>query len=366
MKLHSRIKSLLIYSFIACGVVSCKKEAHYAYPVKEFDPDQISEVVIDGTKTDLIFSDPWQTVMIDSLLIVQVKEPTCFLGVYNTKDMSRMMGLCTIGNARNEFNRTFYLLSQTYRKGGDAFITTIDKYRYVKEVNLTESMKTGHTVVSNSCEYPSFNFDDTFLFMDNDITNLFLYKNQVAFHEDDFHGEYSVTNFKTMEKKVINVFPKPMRSGAESMRYYSSGAIYKHPERNLFVQACGYMDYLLFFDIDADNGFAVHKKGSTTFDDVTPDGRTLRFARGCLATKDYFFALYCEYKNDENGDEVCETKLYIFDWEGNLRKNIKLNPNVIDLTYNEETKILYGLDTPDDPKNGYEQTLYTFDMSGVF
>lgn len=364
MKLHSKIKSLLIYSFIACGVFSCKKEAHYAYPVKEFDPNKISEVVVNGTKTDIVVSISWQTVMVDSLLIVEVREPTGFLSVYNTKDLSRIMELCTIGNARYEFNRTFYLISQTYRKGGDAFITTVDKFRFVKEINLTESMKTGHTVVSDICEYPSFNFDDDFLFVDNDITNLFLYKNQNNYPEDNFHGEYSVTNFKSMEKKVINVFPKPMRTGTESIRYYSSGEIYKHPERNLFVQACGYMDYLLFFDIDADNGFAVHKKGSPTFDDVAPDGRSLRFARGCLATKDYFFASHCEYKNDENGDEVRESKLYIFDWEGNLRKNIKLYPDVIDLTYDERTQILYGFDMPM-PEDGYEQTLYTFDMSGV-
>ncbi len=52
MNLNSNIKSVLIYSSIACGIVSCKQKPHYAYPVKEFDPNSISEYIVNGTKTD--------------------------------------------------------------------------------------------------------------------------------------------------------------------------------------------------------------------------------------------------------------------------------------------------------------------------
>ncbi|HZK03506.1 MAG TPA: hypothetical protein VFC94_03785 [Bacteroidaceae bacterium] len=364
MNLNSKIKSVLIYLSIAYGIVSCKQKPHYAYPVKEFDPNSISEYVVNGTKTDIIINGPiWQTVMDDSLLVVQVNEPTGLLSVYNTRNMSWMMGLCTIGRARNEFIKPFFLLSQTYKRGEETFITAVDKDLYVKEINLTASIRDGFTVVSNIGDCPSFNHNNRFLFVDNDITNLFLYKIGSDTPEDDFCGAYSVINSKTKEKKVIEAFPKPMNSDAESVSFYSSGAIYKHPERNLFVQPLEYMDYILYFDIDADSAFAVHKNGSPTFDDIAPDGRTLLFAGGGTVTKDYLFTRHCEYHIDDNGKHIRVTNMLIFDWQGNLKKNIKLSPDVINLTYDERTQILYGFDMPEE---GFEQTLYTFNMSDVF
>lgn len=126
----------------------------------------------------------------------------------------------------------------------------------------------------------------------------------------------------------------------------------------MFVQLCQYIDYILFFDLEENTGFAVHREGAETFDDIAPDGRKIVFACGCLATNDYLFAI--RVTENETGEE--ENSLLIFNWSGDLIAGAKLVPSVNSVMYDEKQNILYGWDFYQREKPN--RRLYKFDLNG--
>lgn len=330
---------LITYLFLVVisGVISCSRP-RYAYDIKEYHYDEKEKTLI-GEPTGLEYEgDVDQSLLIDTLLLVAVEEPEGLLNVYTMPDFSFKTTLCRIGRARNEFSKPFFLLSQHYKRGSDTYITTVDKDSYVKEINLTESIEKGNTVVSDVDDCPSVYGNNKFLYLNDDIHQMFVYSNKVE--RGAKKSEYLVIDRKNDRRKKINVFPKTMATDEESMKDYSFGSIYKHPQKNLFVQLCQYIDYILFFDLDENTGFAVHREGAETFDDIAPDGRKIVFACGCLATEDYLFAI--RVTENEKGEE--ENSLLIFNWSGELIAGAKLVPSVNTVMYDEKQNILYGWD----------------------
>lgn len=325
------------FLFIFFGMASCSRP-RYAYDIKEYYYDENEKTII-GEPTGLEYEgEVDQSLLIDSLLLVKVEEPTGLLNVYTMPNFTYKTTLCKIGRARNEFSAPFFLLTQHYKKGSNTYITTVDKDIYVKEINLTESLKKGHTVVSDVDDCPSVYGNNKFLYLNNNIHQMFVYSNRAERGEKK--SEYLVIDKVNDKRETINVFPKSMVTDEESMKDYSFGAIYKHPQKNIFVQLCQYIDYVLYFDLDNNTGFAVHREGAETLDDIAPDGRKIVFACGGLATDDYLFAIHVM----ENEKEEEESSLLVFNWSGDLIAGAKLIPNVNTLMYDEKQKVLYGWD----------------------
>ena len=103
----------------------------------------------------------------------------------------------------------------------------------------------------------------------------------------------------------INVFPKRMKGADDRLMFAPyGGAMFKHPGRNIVAQLMSGMDYIIFFDFEKNKHFAIHQKGTPSFDDEYPSlGRDQMFFTDAAVSDDYLFALYW------NEGNVWETRM---------------------------------------------------------
>ena len=358
--LFVKVAGIVSMAIIFICVSSCiKNKSIFLHEVKEFSFNE-SDCTLTGIPTGLEYEgDIAESLLIDSLLICQVEEPEGYLNVYRLKDFSLKATLCPLGRARNEFMFPLKLLSQYYKKGGDTYIMVVDKASYIKEINLTQSLAQGSTIVTDMSDTPSFYENKTVLYVNNNIRHFFMSERKDGDTDNEPCRDYKVVDNANNDTTLIKLFSKLMKKDEESISDFSFGDFIKHPQRNLFAQPCQWMDYIIFFDIDNDKVFAVHRKDKPTFNNLAPDGRSIVFSRFTCASNDYLFTNYIV--TDEDGNE--ESYLLVFDWSGNFKAGAKYNPDVLSFVYDEKQNILYGWvsshlqDKPNDK-------LYKFDLNG--
>lgn len=347
--------AVVLFSAASCS----NSKSRFLHQVKEFSFNE-NERVLTGVPTGLEYEGfVEESLIIDSLLICQVEEPEGYINVYRLSDFSLKTTLCPLGRARNEFSFPFKLLTQYYQRDGETFILVVDKANYVKEINLSQSLAQGTTVVSDMAETPSFYDNHNVLYLNNNIRQLFKTNHNEQHADDELYLEYWVDDKVNNYTKKIDVFSKPMEKDDEGVNDFSYGAFIKHPQKNLFAQPCQLMDYIIYFDIDNDKVFAVHREGKPTFDDLAPDGRHLIYSRYTFATSDYVLANYLV----EVGDDKQEYYLLVFDWEGNFKCGAKYSPSVLSFVYDEKQNVLYGWEEYD-PRETATEKLYKFDLNG--
>ena len=297
---------------------------------------------------------------------------------------------CNIGRARNEFLSYPKLLSgQYYRKpDGTVLIPLMDgASNGVKMMDLTESVKRQTTVITRYREdlkgiwtvianrdnmKIKFGSRSDVILLNEDMNLTFEYNNSVNDYPDYYGEPYFGVRQDTTEIRRIRLLQEVE---GEEMEYFG-GRIIKHPHRNLIVQPLSSLDYILFFDMDNDHMFAVHQKGSASFDGklpeyvrtegVTEDGTPYyednlveHFGYPAFA-ESYFMVLYYagDYGAGSADPENPVAELMFFDWDGKFLKSVKLDTSVWSITYDENNHILYGMDM-------FTESLYSFDLTSV-
>ena len=353
------------FSFILMVLLlhSCKKP-HYSFSVKEIEIDNISDIKLTEEKSGVIIDgDVWQLVFVDSFLVVQTEEPDGYLSVYNSENFEKVASICKKGRAKNEFSEPVYLLSQTYKRNGDSFILVVDKDIYVKEINITQTVRQGHTVVTNVVESPTYSNNHRFLYLINNLSNYIFYKSGISNVNEYQYDEYHLIDTDKETDKELKLFPKKMDRDDESIPFYTFGMFYKHPEKNLFVQPMQFMDYVLFLDFERDSTYSSHVLNTPTFDDWCPDGRTMTFSDAAVS-KDFIFVIHATTDREE--DKINWNTLCVFNWDGDLLTVIKLDGGldggVIDLTYDENNMRLYAVRYSNE---SIEEEIVSFDMSEI-
>ena len=344
---------------LALTIVSCGQKPQTGLPISEIELDPSKEIAVTGTKTPLMFGTiSEQIILADTLLIVQDKQPEGLVHVFNINDMSRIASLCQEGRANYEFYFP-YLYSQHYWKDGDLFIFFIDRYSFYREVNVSQSIREGRTVVSKTVD--RYGPDNKFMavFIDNDITRQMQY---VDGGQTDFEGRgYRLFDSRNNESRRLDFLDGLKTAEGKDVSNFMSGEMYIHPDRNLVAITSSWMEYILFYDIDSGEAFARHIAGMPEYDGPAPDFRSVIFSTGGTITKDYIFTVHVT--NDENGKEI-GYRLLVLDWQGNLVKYIRLSEDVLRLAYDERTKTLFGISCElADDDDGYR--MYRFDLSNI-
>ena len=299
-------------------------------------------------------------ILIDSLFLFSTNDPAGQLKVYSTNTRRLLGSFCMEGRARNEFLRGRMLTKQVYHnEEGHVILPFSDAPYIVKEVDVTESLSQGHTVVLSV----TANEGNT-IFLDNDINKKFVFiSNKFEYDEEknDIPSIYALKDtlgnartFKIFNSMVDNI------SEENSVAPYR-GSLHKHPDRNLVLQTFSYMEYLMFFDFDKDTIFAIHEKSALSFDEVLDKSvhrdNYLAFTDGA-STENYFLVLYwrgdyyLEVPNREGPNE-----LLVFDWAGNYITGFKMDKQILRIEYDEKRHILYAIDEG--------ETLYKYDMTSL-
>lgn len=362
------------FLLILCSLISCKK--HFAYEVKEIDFVNKSDTLIDGNLVDISLPLGLQDfAMCDSMFLFLTEDVSAQLLVYSAKD-GRLLGrFCGKGRAKYEIISPTMLSHEVFKDPSGAILLPLAEQRSaIKLINITESVKKNRTVVQDVRECSSIYY----ILLDNDIYNTLEYftpERDILYRDIVEPPYFEVKRNGEEEGKKINMYPKIMNleKSSDALLFYH-GSMYKHPSRNMVVQPLVFMDYVLFMDIDNNKYFAVHQKGSLSFDDyisasytvgedyvLMHEGRKLPYHFGDpFCTESFIMFLYTAgdyYTNVEDGGRACP-ELIIFDWDGNFIRSIKLGKEVHCVSYDSNSMTLYGADL-------IESIMYRFDFSDV-
>lgn len=291
----------------------------------------------------------------DSLLIITTSDPEGMLKIYEKSTLEPIANLAYRGRAENEFITLGSKSRQMYMRNNELIIPFIDN-DVLKEVNIHQSIKQGRTVISSVTECLPIP-DGSFVILNQNVNNRFEY---VTSHPDNIMpekinpSEYMLLDIEGEKNKTIKVFNKMMdcKDRADVMSYYNA-TLYKHPNRNLVIQPFPLMDYILYFDLDSKNHYAVHQSGTLSFDDYAPSITmdTKAHFSSCVCAEDYFLILYFANRTDNNqGPE-----LLAFDWDGNFIAGSRLSDYCLNIAYDSAEQKLYGV-------NPFRETLYEFDL----
>ena len=276
-------------------------------------------------------------------------DPSGQLRVYDIEKEKEIASLCLPGRSINDFISPRLVPDQIYMRNGEIILPLIDNFTILKEVNVTQSLKQNSTVVESHipCVNPK---DGYFALIDNSLKKTFVYNRPVM-----ENGGCTTPVCKIEEEGETTIIPvfDQLIDGEDNLTSFAQymGAIKKHPQKNLIVQALQYMNYILFYDLDNNNYFAIHQKGTRSFDDRVVSGvnynpQTIYFGDVAVAD-DFFFATY--WANCRNNpDTDIKSEVLKFDWNGNYLGGFVLTTLIHRFSYNEKNKTLYGLDLEDD------------------
>lgn len=355
-------RSLVLFAITLLWFASCKKPGVLCVPTHEVDYLNNTADIREGRLVMEIMGAN-NIIVFDTLIMVETNNPDGQLEIYSSNTLQHLGSFCQRGRARNEFINTWCSTEQCYYRNGHIILVMFDVNSEdlqniiytLKEVDITESLLRGSTVVLNTDDYM---YDGETLVLGNDFGSRFQFELPLRYEQTDrILPRYTVIN--NGDSVDLKIFNKPMETMTQNKKLPYSGNIKKHPSRNLVVQSFDRMDYLLYMDIDADNYFMVHQKGALTFDDTYVGNRDMyqivRFTEAA-ASSEYLMYLY------RHGDYTLSTsheefypEVLVFDWDGNYISGFKTNHSITDIEYDQIHKVLYALDRTN-------ETLYAYDM----
>lgn len=356
--INVRFKLFILTAFV---LLSCKGEHGITVPVHEVDYLNRSESVIHGSIVPQEFIGANTFTLFDTLLMVMSNNPAGLLSVYSTNTLSHLGTFCQKGRARNEFQSDVsFCCRQAYIKDGHVILPLAEYPKTLKLIDVTASIDNGGTVVTDVMECLSMD-DGIFVILDDDYANRYEFWEYVPMSEQDDKVPTKYYLYRDNNKKELIFFNELMKSESKNTILPYLGNLYKHPYKNKVVQSFERLDYLLYMDYDTENYFAVHQKGSLSFDDTFPrnnDPRTaLYFSAG--TTSDQFVMFL--YRHGDYTQKVTVDnpmpELLVFDWDGNFICSYKVDQPVRTIVYDEIHKMLYGVDA--------SEHIYAYDLGSI-
>lgn len=341
---------------------SCENKSTFLFDTKEVDYISDSKPLIKGSDVSLEILGVDRVFVCDTLLMFTTNDPSGMLQIFNKNTLSPIAKLATQGRAKNEFISISNTNWQYYYRDGDLIIPFIDNYCFLKEINISQSILQGHTVIASDVSECINTADGSFVLLDDDLNNRFecLFPHPDAVLIDNLVPvSYSIHNCEDQSFKEIRVFPKMMECERKiDLDTYYKNRLSKHPTKNIVVQPFGLLDYILFFDFENKHNFAIHNQGSRSFSEVVPSvtlDTPSYFSGHCFSsTKDFFMLLYFADQYSIKSNSLPE--LLVFDWDGNYLGGAKLGNYINSMSYDSINQILYGV-------SYFEEKIFTFDLS---
>lgn len=370
-------------------LLSCNNgKSRFLFSVHETDFVNKSKITVKGTRADvdlpLGVSD---LALCDSFFIVMFYNGGPLMNVYSL-EWDLLGRFCYKGRANNEFLEVPRMLSRQTLKGenGNILIPLKEGNYNIKVLDLQQSLQSQKTTIVMEKTFMPYTMAKSggekgyyllprtfdFVYLNNDINQIFRANSMLVDHDGSVYGK----DYEVMDDSIQQKYFKMLSSDYPEDGDYVCGQLHKHPSRNLIIEPLMYMDYILFFDLDNDTTFAIHQKGSLSFDDkLSPvvyttsknlagdeeimDTRPVHFA-GFAATESFFMVYYGagDYTVNQPDPMNAAPELLFFDWDGNFLKSVMMDVGVGDIVYDEKSQTLYGLDYSN-------ECIIGFDLSAV-
>lgn len=333
--------------FTGCKHDIQQQQGVYAHEVSELDLADESRELIEPRIVDIEPIGAHDLITIDNYLFFLTYDNGGQLKVYDIDSGREIASLCAKGRAANEFQAQLQLgARQIYRRNGEILLPLLD-HETVKEVNITQSIAKRTTVINDTVSGIRSFYGDMLL-IDNDLNKRFVFLKPRVSNSRITEGPKCYIQEPDKEKTDITVF-NAMVQGDDDMSVYSQylGGLYKHPDRNIMVKPVTNMNYLLFFDLDRNRQFAIHQKGTRSYDDMVITGENydptggICFGDGAVSA-DVYYVIYLSNTSQEP-DSPVKNEILKFDWEGKLLGGVKVAQPIHRIAYNESRKMLYAL-----------------------
>ena len=352
-----QIHNLILAALISLFAMSCNNKSKILIEDREVDFLNKTGDVIEGklVKSDILGFD--NIIIFDTLFMVTTWNPEGQLQVFSLNSLEHLGSFCKQGRARNEMLDASAVTEQAYYKNGHLILVMFDSPNTLKEVDITASLQSGNTEIISSQECLSTH-DGELILLGNEYEYRYEYVRNI-FGINEVTGVPSrYTVYKDGEKRELNFFGTLMDSESSAKELPYMGSLNKNPQRNIVVQSFQRMDYLLFMDFDADKYFAVHQKGSITFNDTfvyNNSPRPLHFTDGA-SSSEYLMILYRQGEYTQKTTDGYP-ELLVFDWDGNYITGFKIDRTTYMIEYDEINKVLYGIND--------DENLYAYDMKNL-
>ena len=344
---------LMVVSITSCGI----RNTDICTEVKEIDFLDKTETTIKGVKIKQLIGASNIDIN-DTLLLITTTIPEGQLEVYNTNTLELLGSFCRKGRGRNEIVRMMGI-TQTFISNGHLIAMVFDDACHLYEVDITESIEKGNTIIRNIYDSSRI-MGNTFILGED-----FNYRIEYIVNEE-LNGKmkkypYSFKVYDGNREEDLTFFKSRMRVDDEGINHvpYQS-AVIKHPCKNLIVQKFMRMDYLLFLDFENNKNYAVHQTGSLSFNDTysREEPWALHFT-GCAPSSKYLMIMYRNgaYTRDTMDGDYHIQELLIFDWEGNYITGAKMDRFINRICYDERHNCLYALN--------FEEELYRYDLAEI-
>lgn len=352
--MRKEFASFLLSALFLPLVLSCssKKGEYLSLPVKEVDYLSKCGPALSATPVDWGVLGCHEFVIKDTLCLVLTDDAAGMLEVVSLNSNSVIGKFCTKGRAANEFNHVSDVINQPYVKNGDIFYPLEDYMdSKLKTVNVSESLRKHATVIESECYFSG----DPSSLLDNDINRMFQ-QCTIEPYEMENLGDKAPVHYWLCEgdhEKELEVFPKRMKYACDEMPNIFcpyAGVLFKHPSKNIVVQLSSGMDYIFYFDFETGKHFAIHQKGTVSYDDAYPgmERNEMYFTDAAMAD-DFFFVLYWHEGNDwKSQSSEYRPELLAFDWKGNFLGGYKLKERISRIEYDAIHNIIYGMTTSEE------------------
>ena len=344
------MRKIVCYSFFAMlfAVCSCGKKPQYTTsPVKETSFTDQDRPSLEPVKLDISLMGLSDIMSYDKYLFFITRDNNAFLKIYDIEKGCQVAAICHQGRANNEFNFPLsFTAEQAYMVDGEIMLPILNNVSELKEINITKSIAEQKTVINRTAAGTSTS-SSRVAFVDDDFSRVFILDLRLSSQEPAEPVKFYIREANG-EKNEIPVFKDVMPGDHEFGKgNYYSGILMKHPSKNIMVYGMAHLDYLFFMDLDKNKTFAIHQKGSDTFEKYVTDNPDMLHFGDATASEEYFFIYYlANSRSNPDADYVCE--LLVFDWDGNYVGGFKTGTTIHRVTYNEKTKSLYFANLSDE------------------
>ena len=354
--MRTEFAKLFLSASIGLSLFSCSGNSgeYISIPVKEVDYLGKCGPAVSGKPVSWSPLGCSDFAIKDSLCMIITSDPAGMLEVVSLNSNSAIGKFCTKGRAGNEFNHMSDNMSQPYVKDGDIFYPLMNfPDMEIKVVNVSESLRKGATAIDGKAELYGYEC----CFLDNDRNRQFAV---VELEEPDEEiGDQVPQKYMLIENGVeneIKVFPKRMKGADDRFMFAPyGGAMFKHPSRNIAAHLLMGIDYIIFFDFENNRHFAIHQKGTVTYDDeYQATERDEMFFTDAALSDDYLFALYWNEGNEWGvNSQDNRPEILVFDWKGNFLGGCRLAERIACIEYDAARDVIYGLSRS-------TETIYTY------
>jgi len=287
-------------------------------------------------------------------IICTVDRKDSIFYIYDAGQDSSIASFGFLGHANSEFLNVPYRIDCLQDGNGIERILICDGRKETKSINLTASIKSGACIIDTMIKCKA-DKNESYIYPLTD-DNVFVYTG-VTYDDARDNNFYPPSFFVFKDNKELkkwDLYPTIVqKESCQNIIFLT----YDHivlisPDRKRAIEVMHFIDLFNVFDFAQMSVTGFNTDGSYTFSDIqnkvdeTNGPEFIKFFNvdACVTDKNIFILKDGRSTGDVDGNKIAKQSIVVYDWSGNIIKSVNIKESLTNITYNEGTSCLYGLD----------------------